>query len=175
MSQPDLLGYDTAQVDALMSRIKNQYETTGRSLITAPIVSLAKFDLVTGGYQVATVDSTLAKLADTLETREINERILRSGKSGVLEELNGLLSEISEVLDQGPKKRFSPQKRGYSKTQVRELLNSIQILRGNLVSPSPLEIRTTQLDTARSGLSRQEVNAFCDLAARAARKQLALG
>jgi len=175
MSQQDLQGYDPGQVDALMSRIKKQYEVSGRSLVTSSVVTLAKFDFTIGGYQIGPVDSTLAKLADTLEAREIAERVVRSGKSGVFDELNDLLSEISKVLDQRPKKRFSSQKKGYSKALVHELLNSIRVVRGNLISPSPLEIRTMQLGSARSGLSRHEVNAFCDLVAGAAHRQLAIG
>ena len=175
MSQQDLMGYHPHQVDVLMNRIKYQFEAASRSLITASIVSVARFDLVTGGYQITPVDSTLAKLIDTLEAREIAEHIVRSGKSGVLAELNPLLSEISKTLDQKPKKRFSSQKKGYSKTQVHELLNSIRVVRGNLISPLPFEVRTRPLGTARSGLSRAEVNVFCDLVASAAHRQLAIG
>jgi DivIVA domain-containing protein len=175
MSQKDLKGYHPDQVDVLMNRIKNQFEAASRNLITASIVSVARFDLVKGGYQITPVDTTLGKLTDSLEAREIAERIVRFGKSALVAELNPLLSEISKVLDQKPKKRFSSQKKGYSKTQVHELLNSIRVVRGNLISPLPFEVRTTSLGTARSGLSRVEVNVFCDLVASAAHRQLAIG
>lgn len=174
-SKPDLLGYHPDQVDALLARIKIQFEASGRSLVTSSIVSVARFDIVAGGYQITPVDSTLARLGDSLEAREIAERMLRSGKSGVLTELNQLLSEIALVLDQKPKVRFSVQKNGYSKSQVAELLNSIRVNRGKLVSPLPLEVRTRPLGSSRSGISRSEVNAFRDLVASAGHRQIALG
>ena len=76
-SQPDLMGYHPDQVDALLTRIKIQFEAAGRSLITSSIVSVARFDLVAGGYQILAVDNTLARLGDSLEAREIAERMLR--------------------------------------------------------------------------------------------------
>jgi DivIVA domain-containing protein len=174
-SKPDLMGYHPDQVDALLARIKVQFEVASRSLITSSIVSVARFDMVAGGYQIAPVDSTLAKLADSLEAREIAVRMSKSGKSGVLNELNLLLAEISQVLDGKPKKRFSGQKNGYSKSQVAELLNSIRVIRGKLVSPLPLDVRTRPLGSARSGLSRAEIDAFCGLVASAGHRQIALG
>jgi DivIVA domain-containing protein len=174
-SKPDLMGYHPDQVDALLARIKIQFEAAGRSLMTSSIVSVARFDMVAGGYQITPVDSTLARLADSLEAREIAGRMSRSGKSGVLNELNHLLSEISRVLDKKPKERFSRQKNGYSKSQVAELLNSIRVNRGKLVSPLPLEVRTRPLGSARSGLSRAEIDGFRGLVASASHRQIALG
>jgi DivIVA domain-containing protein len=174
-SQPDLMGYHPDQVDALLTRIKIQFEAAGRSLITSSIVSVSRFDLVAGGYQILAVDNTLARLGDSLEAREIAERMLRFGKSPVLTELNHLLSEIAQFLAKGPNERFSGQKNGYSKSQVAELLNAIRVKRGKLVSPIPLEVRTWPLGSARSGVSRAEVNAFCELVASAGHRQIALG
>lgn len=174
-SQPDLMGYHPDQVDALLARIKIQFGSARRSLITSSIVSVARFDMVAGGYQVTPVDSTLDKLADSLEAREIAEKMSRSGKSGVLNELHQLLSEISKVLDEKPKERFSGQKNGYSKSHVAELLNSIRVNRGKLVSPLPLEVRTRPLGSARSGLSKVEIDAFRGLVASAGHRQIALG
>jgi DivIVA domain-containing protein len=167
-SQPDLMGYHPDQVDALLTRIKIQFEAAGRSLITSSIVSVSRFDLVAGGYQILAVDNTLARLGDSLEAREIAERMLRFGKSPVLTELNHLLSEIAQFLAKGPNERFS-------KSQVAELLNAIRVNRGKLVSPIPLEVRTWPLGSARSGVSRAEVNAFCELVASAGHRQIALG
>ena len=169
------MGYHPEQVDALLARIKIQFEAAGRSLITSSIVSVARFDLVAGGYQILAVDNTLARLGDSLEAREIAERMLRFGKSPVLTELNRLLFEIAKVLDRSPDERFSGQKNGYSKSQVAELLNSIRVNRGKLVSPLPLEVRTWSFGSARSGVSRSEVDAFCDLVASAGHRQIALG
>jgi|TARA_B110000858_G_scaffold195250_1_gene251219 DivIVA domain-containing protein len=174
-SQPDLMGYDPDQVDALLARIKIQFEAAGRSLITSSIVSVARFDLVAGGYQIMAVDNTLARLGDSLEAREIAERMLRFGKLPILTELNRLLPEIAQVLGQKPNESFSGQRNGYSKSQVAELLNSIRVNRGKLVSPLPLEVRTWSLGSARSGVSRSEVDAFCDLVASAGHRQIALG
>jgi DivIVA domain-containing protein len=169
------MGYHPDQVDALLTRIKIQFEAAGRSLITSSIVSAARFDLVSGGYQITPVDNTLARLGDSLEAREIADKMLRFGKSPILTELNHLLSEIAQVLGQKPNERFSRQKNGYSKSQVAELLNSIRVNRGKLVSPLPLEVRTRSLGSSRSGVSRSEVIAFCDLVASAGHRQIALG
>lgn len=171
---PDLQGYSTDQVDLFFTRIKHQFDDSSRNLTTASIISSAQFDLVQGGYQIASVDQTLAKLADTFEVREIAQRVIRSGKAGVLEELTSNLKEISSLLEQQPSKMFSKARNGYSKKLVLELLSTVRVNRGKLISPSAFEIRTKELGRASSGYSRAEVNNFCDLLASAVNKQSAL-
>lgn len=170
----DLQGYHPQQVDAFVQRIKLQFDDPSRDLMTASIVSSVRFDLIQGGYQIATVDQTLAKLADTLEVREISQRIIRVGKAGVLEELTHNLQVISDILDQKPSEVFKKASNGYSKKLVFELLDTVRVTRGKLISPSAFEIRTREFGRSSSGLSRVEVNEFCSLLASAINKQSAL-
>ncbi len=170
----DLQGYNTQQVDAFVNRLKIQFDDPSRNLMTASIVSSVRFDLVQGGYQIAAVDQTLAKLADTLELREISQRVTRVGKAGVLREFNRNLEEISDFLELKPSDMFQKARGGYSKKLVFELLDTVRVSRGKLISPSAFEIRTRQFGRSSSGLSRVEVNEFCTLLASAVNKQSAL-
>lgn len=175
LNQPDIPGYDPAEVDALMQRVEAQYQQPHRNLITASMVTAAKFSMEPGGYQISAVDNTLAKLADTLEVREIGNRIVHVGKMGVAEDLSVSLREISKVLKAGAKAAFSSERPGYNRNSVKELLGSIAVIRGELVSPDAFEMRTRQLGISGTGFSRREVDLFCNLVASAANKQKALG
>lgn len=174
MGLSDLLGYQTEQVDNFFQRVKLQFDDPSRDLMTASILSSARFDLVLGGYQITAVDQTLAKLADTLEIREITQRIIRVGKAGVLVEYTQSINFISDFLEQEQSSMFSKARKGYSKKLVFEMLKGIRVTRGKLISPSAFEIRTMELGRSSSGLSRSEVNDFCALVASAVNKQSAL-
>lgn len=175
LNQPEIPGYNQQEVDALMKRIEVQYQEPHRNIVTAAMISTAKFSLVPGGYQIYAVDNTLARLADTLEVREIGNRVVHVGKLGVAEDLSANLREISKVLKAGAKATFSTERNGYNRNGVKELLGSIAVIRGELIAPEAFDLRTRQLGTSGTGFTRREVDLFCSLVASSVNKQKALG
>ena len=174
LNHEGVAGYDPAQVDMFMGRVETQFREPQRNLVTSSMVTSVRFALVPGGYQVKAVDNTLAKLADTLETREISNRIRRGGKARLAAELRAATKAISEVLKVGAVESFSVERRGYRKSNVKSLIAAMAVVRGELISPAAFEVRTRELGRARSGFSRAEVDDFCSLVASATNKQNAL-
>jgi DivIVA domain-containing protein len=75
-----LLGYDPEQVDGLLDRVKRQYDNPNSRIVTPGMLSVAKFELVPGGYRIDQVDAAIAKVADDFEIRELTEKISKFGR-----------------------------------------------------------------------------------------------
>jgi len=156
-------GYDPEQVDALMNRVKTQFENPGFDLLTSKILEVARFELVLGGYQVRAVDEAIAKVCDTLLERELKFEIVSSGRATKALKLQQLLESIRKTMDMGPKAAFSPSKTGYSKRSVSKLFKKINLKRGALSAPSTFDLRTMPLGKSTSGLDRTEVDEFISM------------
>jgi len=153
-------GYDPAQVDALMDRVKIQFENPRMSLVTSSILEVARFDLVLGGYQVKAVDDAIAKVCDTLLERELKDFILKSGRSAALEVLEENLEQIRKTLELGAKAAFPKSKSAYSPKRISNLFKSLSVRRGSLTGPSTFELRTMPLGRSASGKDKSAVDAF---------------
>jgi DivIVA domain-containing protein len=155
-------GYEPQAVDALMARVKRQYEGQGLGPISAGMLVETRFDLVAGGYQVQAVDAALARLADTFELREQSERLARLGKGVILGELEIMDSELQRVLSLGAVGAFDYAKRGYKKRDVKKVLQIISEF-GGLDRVDTFVVRSQALRRSRSGLDRDQVDEFLAL------------
>lgn len=160
LANPKVLGYDPAQVGALMDRVKIQFENPNLSLVTSNILEVARFDLVQGGYQVKAVDDAIAKVCDTLLERELKEFILKSGRSAALGVLEENLEQIRKTLELGAKAAFPKAKNAYSPKKISNLFKSLSVKRGSLSGPSTFELRTMPLGGSSSGKDKSAVDAF---------------
>lgn len=170
-----LLGYDPEQVDALLDRVRRQYENPHSRIVTPSMLSVAKFDLVPAGYRIDQVDFALAKIADDFEVRELSERLTRIGKAELKRENRRLIGQISEVMARDPEDRFSKARAGYRPKQVNQLLDMVRVQDGVLLGPEPMEIRTRELGRGRGGPNKTEVNEFLALIVTALHAQRLLG
>lgn len=175
LTSKKIQGYDPQQVDALMRRVKTQYEDPQRELLSAAMLSVAKFDLVEGGYQIPAVDSALARVADTFEQREIERLIKAKGRGSVATQLAADIRRIKKLLELESKERFELRKNGYSKKAVNNLIKNIGVKRSTLSCPDPYEIRTISLGRSKSGFDREQVDAFLNLVVRTHHMQTLLG
>ena len=170
-----ILGYDPEQVDGLLDRVRRQYENPQARLVTPGMLAVAKFDLVPGGYRIDEVDSSLAKVADEFEVKELTERIAKFGKTEIKRDQRKLIGVIAETLARSSKERFTPSPNGYRQKQVEQLVSQIRVANGVLSGPEPMEIRTRELGSAKGGPSRSEVNEFLALVVTALHTQRLLG
>ena len=160
LNAQDIPGYDQEQVDAVLARVKTQYQNPNRTLITSAMLAVVKFDLVPGGYQVAAVDDALAKVADTFDEREIQARLAKEGKTSLVGELTAMLNIIRPVLEKKPEESFNKQRNGYSRKLVRALLRQISVKRGEVTAPETQQLRTMSLGRSGSGFDRSQVDEF---------------
>ena len=155
-----VLGYDSEQVDALLDRVRRQYESPTSRVVTPAMLASAQFQLVPGGYRIDQTDEALARVALDFESRELSARLERIGQRRFRAETRNLLGSIVKLLSQEPKQRFSPARGGYHSKKVHELMKKLTIADGLLSAPEPLEIKTQPLGRKNGGPSRVEVNEF---------------
>ncbi|MEY3625106.1 MAG: hypothetical protein RL696_487 [Actinomycetota bacterium] len=171
LTSAKLQGYDPGQVDALLSRVGSQLANPERRLVTAPMLAVARFDLVLGGYQIPAVDQDLARLADDLEIAEISRLLARYGKARVASDLAANLRTIKQVLEQEPKQRFDIVRDGYEQKRVGAMLKRVIVKRSSLTAPKSFELRTSSLGRSGSGFERSQVDEFLALVVTALHQQ----
>ena len=170
-----LQGYDPKQVDALFSRFTSQIESPEREIVSSAVVAVAKFDLVLGGYKIPAVDEAIAKVADTLEVRELERQLKAFGRTKVAGDLAALLRLLKQVLEAEPKSRFEKSAKGYSPRMVNALIKRIEIKRSTLSAPSTFELRTSSLGRSSNGFDREQVDEFLSAVVTALHSQQLLG
>lgn len=170
----DIPGYDRDQVDALLARVKTQYQNPTRTLITSAMLAVVKFDLVPGGYQIPAVDDALARVADTFDEREIQARLAREGRASLVGELTAMLNIIRPVLERKPAESFTKQRNGYSQKLVKALFKQITVKRGEVSAPETYKLRTMSLGRSGSGFDRSQVDEFIGLVIGAIHRQRTL-
>jgi DivIVA domain-containing protein len=170
-----LQGYHPEQVDALMSRVKSQFDNPSSDLVTASMLAVVKFDLVPGGYQIPAVDSAIARVADTFEEREIQKAIERLGRGRIATDLAASLRDLKQMLEADPKTVFSKTPGGYNPKMVNALLRRIAIKRSSLTAPDSYELRTISLGRSGSGYDRGQVDEFLAAVVTALHQQRILG
>lgn len=157
------LGYETEQVDALLDRVRRQYENPKLRFVTASMLTSMQFEMAPGGYRVDQVDEALAQVADDFERRDVEGQLARIGKRAMAQELAAQLEQIRQVLERDPDKRFSPARAGFNKQLVRQLLSEIKVENGKLLAPETKDMLTRPLGRGSGGPSRVEVNEFTSL------------
>lgn len=170
-----ILGYDPEQVDVLVARLQRQFESPALKLVTSSMLSVVKFDLVPGGYQIPGVDKSIAGYAETFLEREVAGKVHRGGRDQVAAELAGALRELRRIIDLPTGKAFSKAKNGYNRRQVIAILKKLDIKRGVISELDPLLLRTVAFKRSRSGFDRTEVDEFLALTIKAYHFQRALG
>lgn len=168
-------GYDPEQVDVLVARLNRQYENPSLKLVTSSMLSVVKFDLVPGGYQIPAVDKAIAGFAETFLEREVAGKVKRGGRDAVAAELAGALREIRRVTELPAGKAFSRARNGYKRRQVKAVLKKLEIKRGVIAELDALTLRTAAFGRSRSGFDRTEVDEFLALVIKALHYQRALG
>jgi DivIVA domain-containing protein len=160
---PRLSGYNPEQVDALMDRIRRQYENPGSRIIIPSMLAAVRFDFSPGGYRIEQVDEAIAQVAEDFDKREIERRLERIGIQALAKEVKSQLKAINDRLSKPAGERFSPARNGYSGKVVNRLLSELLIEADQLKGPPTMDIRTRPLGTSRGGPSRLEVNEFLAL------------
>lgn len=155
-----VLGYSSEQVDALLDRIRRQYENPKSRIVTPSMLAAVEFELVPGGYRIDQTDNSLAHVAIDFEKRELSARLERIGQKRFKTETRTMVGTIVKVLSLEPNKRFSPARSGYHPRRVREMLQKLSVQEGVLQSPEPFELKTTPLGRKNGGPTRFEVNEF---------------
>ena len=168
-------GYDPEQVDVLVARLQRQYETPSLKLVTSTMLSVVKFDLIPGGYQIPAVDKAIASFAETFLEREVAGKVRRGGREEVAAELAAALREIRRVTDLPSGKAFGRARNGYKRRHVIALLKKLEIKRGVITELDPLVLRTSAFGRSRTGFDRTEVDEFLALVIKALHCQRALG
>lgn len=153
-----VLGYDTEQVDALMDRVRRQYENPRSRFVIPSMLSSAGFDLVPGGYRIDQVDQALAQVAEDFEKADLQRRLERLGKRAIQRELESMLETVARVIATEPDKRFSPARSGFNKKLVRQLIADVRVENGKISAPDSMDLRTRPLGRSSGGPARAEVN-----------------
>jgi DivIVA domain-containing protein len=168
-------GYDPEQVDALISRLQRQFDNPSLKLVTSSTLSVVKFDLIPGGYQIPAVDKDVARFAEAFLEREIAGKVKRGGRDEIAAELASALRQIRKVTEAKKRKAFTKAAGGYKKRQVLAILKKIDIKRGVVSEIDPIMLRTVAFGRSRSGFDRTEVDEFLSLVIKAWHCQRALG
>ena len=158
-----ILGYDAEQVDALLDRVRRQYELPNSRIITPAMLAAVEFDLSPGGYRIDQTDAALAEVAIEFDARELKSRLERIGTKRFGIETRTQVGTIVKVLSQDHRKRFSLARNGYHPKRVNEMLSRLSIADGLLSAPSPLELKTAPLGKKNGGPARSEVNEFLSI------------
>jgi len=154
------LGYDSEGVDALLDRVRRQYENPKSRIVTPAMLASAEFELTPGGYRIDQTDTALAEVAIEFEARELRARLERIGNKRFQMETRSMVGTIVKVLSQEEKRQFSPARNGYHPKRVRSMLRQLSIQDGVLSGPSPIELKTEPLGRKNGGPARFEVNEF---------------
>lgn len=88
------MGYNPAQVDALLELAKKQYESPEQVLLRASDLRGVRLDLVSGGYAISQVDAALDNLEDHFIKAEVRAFRERFGD----QELAKRYQELSDAL-----------------------------------------------------------------------------
>ena len=155
-----VLGYDSEQVDALLDRVRRQYENPKSRIVTPAMLAAAEFTLAPGGYRIDQTDTALAEVAIEFESRELKARLERLGQKRFQIETRTLIGTIVKVLSQDGKIQFSPARNGYNPRKVRDILNQLRVVDGVLTAPTAIELKTAPLGRKNGGPARFEVNEF---------------
>jgi DivIVA domain-containing protein len=174
LNAKDIPGYSLEQVDALLARVKTQYQNPERRLVTSAMLAVVKFDLIPGGYQIPAVDDALARAADTFDEREIQRRLRTEGKAAIAGELTGMLKIIRPILERKASESFAAARNGYSRKLVSALLRQISVKRGEVIAPESHTLRTMNLGRAGSGFDRGQIDEFLGLVVAAIHRQRVL-
>lgn len=158
-------GYAPEQVDALIDRARNQYQSPDQELLTAQELRNAQFDFAPGGYLIAAVDSAIDRLEDSFAAREIQRQKNNHSETAVADRLARVKAVIAGRLERKRGRRFAPTGlllRGYSRRQVDKLCVQIS---SHLEAKVPLDVylvRRMTFKSTRNGYHEAQVDAFID-------------
>jgi DivIVA domain-containing protein len=168
------IGYATGQVDSLISRARRQYEHPALGLLDSSVLQAAHFEPVAGGYDPASVDAAIARIADHLEQLEIEKRVRFTSTSQLMREHESLVARIASVLLARSTKAFSIEPNGYRRAQVAVVMRQVRITDSKISELDTVALRTRPFGLARRGLSRRGVDEFMALVVSAILMQRAI-
>lgn len=158
-------GYEPEQVDAFLSMARQQYDNPSGHLLTAERIRETEFDLIRGGYEVASVDTALDRIEDALADREISRKRESRGVESVTDHLLRLREIVVGRADRPKGKRFarvSWPSRGYNRKEVDKLCKLILEHIINEEKLTMAEVRRIVFSAQRGGYAENQVDAFID-------------
>ncbi|MCI1832226.1 MAG: DivIVA domain-containing protein [Bifidobacterium sp.] len=120
-------GYDAAQVDAFLERAHSLYESDGARLTQRDIQNVS-FDLRKGGYVIAQVDATLARLERAVVDKQTTWEISQHGRVAWKAQTEELYREIAGHAQRESRTRFRPgqaKRTSYDRKQVDRLIDQV--------------------------------------------------
>ena len=158
-------GYQIDQVDEFIAKARAQYGDANQELLPANRVRAVEFDLVHGGYDIASVDAAIARLEDAFAAREIKHQLETKGDYAITDRFESTKELLFGRVERPKGKKFSRVKwimRGYNRKQVDALCEHIE---RHFVSGAPLtvsEVRSSIFKATRGGYVEGQVDAFLD-------------
>lgn len=159
------MGYNPAQVDALLELAKKQYESPEQVLLRASDLRGVRLDLVSGGYAISQVDAALDNLEDHFIRAEVRAFRERFGD----QELTKRYQELSEALlprlrrEKGKRfARVSFLARGYDKKKADELCDRLLAHFEGRGRVRVADVRRAQFSATRMGYSMPQFDSFLD-------------
>ena len=161
------LGYEPNQVDATIALARQQFSEPTSRVIGASGLRTSQFELVKGGYEVASVDAALDRLDDAFAQNEANRLIALSGHHGARDYVANLGHTLVERASRPSAKKFRRTgwfAKGYSRRQVDAI---VSLVRESVQSQDELAVsylRQVVFSPRWGGYRENQVDAFIDRA-----------
>lgn len=164
------LGYDPAQVDALIALARQHFADPASHVVTSAALRNSQFSLVKGGYSIPAVDAALDRLDDAFGVQEAQKQIAMTGQHGLETKVEHLIQLLRGRVERKSGKKFKrvkPFLRGYSPREVDRFLNdvggSLQAgMTGADRTARILQLRSVEFSTKWGGYAEEQVDAFID-------------
>ncbi|HLS92985.1 MAG TPA: DivIVA domain-containing protein [Microbacterium sp.] len=160
-------GYDPESVDAFIDRARASFASGGG--VTSDDLRTASFPLVRGGYDIATVDTVLARLEDAFAARERDARIREVGPDAWVSSARAEAQELLARLSRPKGERFdrvSWHRMGYSVAEVDAVASRIARYFSDGDPVTPDQVRQAAFHPQRGGYREEQVDAVLDAAVR---------
>jgi DivIVA domain-containing protein len=178
IAQKKQLGYKIDEVAELLSTARSVFGADSQVISDDSFVRKAQFSLVKGGYDIAEVDAALERLDEAFGQQLARNLIARIGATGAHDRVAELRSLLKGRISRGKGKGFDSAgflRAGYRKSSVDLLLGQLE---AHLIAAATVlvsDLRKIRFESAGSGYSEAEVDAFIDRAIELIHLEHALG
>lgn len=159
------LGYEPAEVDAFIIRARDQYNNFSAQILDWRDITAQKFEVVKGGYDMASVDVAIDKLQDTFAQRELSKAtnpFAQTLSSSLLNELRALLLGRSSRPKNAKFSSAGVVGLGYSRKEVDALLSIVQEFLEGEEELTLEEVRSLSFKVQRGGYFESQVDAYIE-------------
>jgi DivIVA domain-containing protein len=161
------LGYQTAEVDAVIEVARAQFANPGSHVLEASSLRTTQFTLTKGGYQIDSVDAALDRLDDAFAEQEANRLLIRNGHQGAVERLAAMRQALTTRGQRGARRVFTRQRwwlKGYSVRQVDQLVKRVTMTLEGEAAVGIHQLRQVTFGPKWAGYNEAQVDAFIDRA-----------